>query len=563
MKSVDIKTTEILGQSITPQAEEVWKRERRGLNRALTPYLILCIFSSLVNISMLVGVSFLLESFIAGIEAGSVNYGLVGMIAAVLLVRAVGIFFENNMYERLILRTRRYLYVRLFEKALCYDLLLQKAQSGDLINILGADVSTFSALFADVRVKGIICALQTAAVLGTIYYFSWAAGLIVTIFYPIYLGICSVVTKRLERASYTAALKWSAVSQTRLKGIQGWQELAILKKQHYYTEKFDAATGIAVRKSVRQANYTSLFTVFASMAQFFVPIVCVVLATLPILGSAALPVSTALAVYMLAGYLDQPLMDFTGALSANSQNKALRQRMSDVLYFDDGAADDGKSVGDILSIDINIDEYSYVGEEKLLQECRLHVERGDLVAVRGDSGCGKSTLFKLLIKQNDYAGLQGSITYNGIPVQELSRGSFYEKLQYVSQNYFVFEDTLYNNLCMGEPYSDEELARVIGLCCLEEFVAEYGMDMVLTEDGKNISQGQLQRICIARALLRKPQCLLLDEPTSALDETTGIQLMENLVRYAKECRIIMFVISHKQELAGIADKNIFLKKNQD
>ena len=299
------------------------------------------------------------------------------------------------------------------------------------------------------------------------------------------------------------------------------------------------------------------------MADYLLPVLCIIIGTLPVLSGASVTSGVLFSVYLLAGYLNQPLHTMTEAIKMLSENKAIYRRLSDIIYFNPKADDSGADTGEIENIDIDVSDYSYDGQEKLLQNCRIDVRCGDLVAVRGDSGCGKSTLFKLLIKQNEYTGLHGSIRYNGIPVQSLSRSKLYDKLQYVSQNYFVFEDTLYNNLCLGDQFTESQVNEVIDMCCLRSFVDEYGIDMVIEEGGKNISQGQLQRICIARALLRSPQCLLLDEPTSALDEGTGDALMKNMVDYTKSRGIITFVISHKNEVIDRADKGVILKKGED
>lgn len=284
------------------------------------------------------------------------------------------------------------------------------------------------------------------------------------------------------------------------------------------------------------------------------------ISTLPMLVGSAVSISTLLLVYMLAGYLGDPLILFAATLGMFSEDKALYRRMSDLLYVNPEEENNGEDVGEIKDIEIEIDDYSYGGEELLLKNCTLHAEKGDMVSVQGDSGCGKSTLFKLLVKQNPYELLHGSIQFNGKPVQSLNKDKLYDEMQYVSQNYFVFEDTLYNNLCMGDEFSDEQIDKVIDICCLNDFVKEYGLDIVMEENGKNISQGQLQRICIARSLLREPSCLLLDEPTSALDKATGDKLMENIAQYTKERGAITFVISHKDDAIANSNKSLLLAK---
>lgn len=185
-----------------------------------------------------------------------------------------------------------------------------------------------------------------------------------------------------------------------------------------------------------------------------------------------------------------------------------------------------------------------------------------MILIKGESGCGKSTLLKLLLKQGDFKNLKGNININGRSVQAIDKRSLYDQIAFVNQTNFIFEDTLYNNLCMGEKYDRSVIDKVIDICCLTEFVKEYGLNRTISEYGNNISVGQLQRICIARTLLLKRKCLLLDEPTSALDEETSNRLMKNLLRYTKENDMITICVTHKNDSLIKYDNVVFLDKNE-
>ncbi len=559
MASKTVEYTEILHKEITEKDRAVWKDTKRKVLRKIYPILVLAVITTILEIAALISCAFLLENFINNVQStGKVNYVLVIVIVVALVGRAIFVFLMNYLTNVICCKGQKYLCTELYKKTLYNNELLQNVQTGDIINMIGSDAAQVGMNLGLRRLMMIASIAETCTVLGVIYYFSWVVGIAVTIFYPLYFLICGIVNKKIQKKSYTASRCWANTSHVRLKGIQGWLELAILKKQNFYTEKYNNSFDGSIKQQISLQKFISLEMVFQVTAALLLPVLCVVISTLPILAGASVSLGTMLIVYMLSGYFQEPLHSLTESVKSISEGKASCQRLSDIIYFD--CSDDGEAVESIDEIKIDINKYSYNGEEELLKDCRLDVKKGDLVAVRGDSGCGKSTLFKLLIKQNPYELLDGSITYNDTPVQELSRGKLYDKLQYVSQNYFVFEDTLYNNLCMGDEFSAESINEAIDICCLRDFVNEYGLDTVLEENGKNISQGQLQRVCIARAILRKPQCLLLDEPTSALDEQTGNALMKNLTAYAKEHGTITFVISHKNEVVGRADKSVVLTK---
>ncbi|MDY5103039.1 MAG: ABC transporter ATP-binding protein [Agathobacter sp.] len=169
------------------------------------------------------------------------------------------------------------------------------------------------------------------------------------------------------------------------------------------------------------------------------------------------------------------------------------------------------------------------GERTILRDVNLQFHKGGKYLIVGESGSGKSSLLKILL--NIYGGYEGRVLIDGVSLQELDKDSLYRQLSVVSQDNFVFADTIYNNITMYQDYSKEEVARVLELSALSSLVDahEAGLEFELEENGKNISGGERQRICFARALIRCPSILLLDEATSALDSETAYQLEKNVL----------------------------------
>ncbi len=561
MKKLDFEKTEYLKKDITPEGIAHWNKERRRMINKIAPSVVVSTSVTLLNTIILVAMSFFLQNFIDKIQAtGKIDYIFLIILTGFIILQAVTTLFQNYFGWTLDMKGRRLVCKYLYKTALKNDEFLNKVKSGDIVQLLGADAYAIGQRMGARLAYVLGAVVQTIAILSTIFYFSWAVGIAVVIFYPLYFFVSGKINKRLEKRSYEEAKNGAKLSHVRLKGINGWLELAMLKKRSYYAGKYNKAFDKAMGSTIAKLKVQAVQMMFSVMTVNYLPIICIVVSTLPMLVGSAVSISTLLLVYMLAGYLGDPLILFAATLGMFSEDKALYRRMSDLLYVNPEEENMGEDVGEIKDIEIEIDDYSYGGEELLLKNCTLHAEKGDMVSVQGDSGCGKSTLFKLLVKQNPYELLHGSIQFNGMPVQSLNKDKLYDEMQYVSQNYFVFEDTLYNNLCMGDEFPDEQIDKVIDICCLNDFVKEYGLDIVMEENGKNISQGQLQRICIARSLLREPSCLLLDEPTSALDKATGDKLMENIAQYTKERGAITFVISHKDDAIANSNKSLLLAK---
>ena len=120
----------------------------------------------------------------------------------------------------------------------------------------------------------------------------------------------------------------------------------------------------------------------------------------------------------------------------------------------------------------------------------------------------------------------GSIFYDALEQHQVSLRSLYDRIAYVDQQVYLFQDTLRYNITLGEPYSESEIQRVLEQCRLTELAASLpqGLDTVISENGKNFSGGQRQRIALARGLIRKVGWIILDEGTSALDESNALEI---------------------------------------
>ncbi|MEU9886044.1 thiol reductant ABC exporter subunit CydC [Sphaerisporangium sp. NPDC051011] len=158
----------------------------------------------------------------------------------------------------------------------------------------------------------------------------------------------------------------------------------------------------------------------------------------------------------------------------------------------------------------------------------LTLTPGKRVAVVGPSGAGKSTLLAALMRVADFSS--GRIALNGVDVRDLSPDDVRERITGLTQDPYVFRASLRDNLRLAGPEAGEdELARAVLRARLDAFVERTGWDVTLGEDGRTVSGGQLQRLALARALLRDPEVLLLDEPAESLDETTADALMADLL----------------------------------
>lgn len=166
-------------------------------------------------------------------------------------------------------------------------------------------------------------------------------------------------------------------------------------------------------------------------------------------------------------------------------------------------------------------------DKMLIQHAFFTIEKGKKYLIKGVSGAGKSTLMKLLGMV--YDNYEGSLVVDGVGYERIDAKSFNEKVAFIEQDVFLFEDSMRANITLYKPIEETVLEEAIKKAGLLEVVQEKGIDVPLLENGKNLSGGQRQRIAIARALAKNAEILFVDEGTSSLNEALGKQIEKDLL----------------------------------
>ena len=237
------------------------------------------------------------------------------------------------------------------------------------------------------------------------------------------------------------------------------------------------------------------------------------------------------------------------------------ERIIEVLDEEANLKNPEEPVSEVKSGDISFQNvsFSYAGDKDKL--CLFHVDldirAGETVGVIGGTGASKSSLVQLIPRLYDTT--EGSITVGGVPVQNYDLKVLRDSVAMVLQKNVLFSGTIRENLRWGdENASDEELERVCKLAQADEFIREFpdGYDTYIEQGGSNVSGGQKQRLCIARALLKKPKILILDDSTSAVDMKTDARIRRAFAQEIPETTKIIIA----QRVASIekADKIVVL-----
>lgn len=194
---------------------------------------------------------------------------------------------------------------------------------------------------------------------------------------------------------------------------------------------------------------------------------------------------------------------------------------------------------------IKFEDVTFYYEEKkpVLHDVFMEFKKGEIYAIVGQSGAGKTTLMHLLFRLWDC--ISGSITVDGIDIKDFDIDCLRGQISIVSQNIFLLNDTIYNNIVLGKEITDEELQHILVQAGLHEFINTLPnkLETVVGENGIKLSGGEKQRISIARALLKKNPILIFDEATSMLDNETEEKIISILLDSFKDTTIIL--IAHR------------------
>lgn len=212
-----------------------------------------------------------------------------------------------------------------------------------------------------------------------------------------------------------------------------------------------------------------------------------------------------------------------------SMGSAAIQRIYDVLAEESSLKNPDNPVYDVKdgTIDFKNVSFAYNSEAKepVLKNINLHIDTGETIGIIGSTGSAKTSLINLISRLYDVT--DGSVSVGGVDVRDYDMQTLRNKVSVVLQSNTLFSGSIYDNLRWGdENATDEECRHACKLACADEFIEKFpdGYNTHIEQGGSNVSGGQKQRLCIARALLKKPKILILDDSTSAVDTATDSRI---------------------------------------
>jgi len=216
--------------------------------------------------------------------------------------------------------------------------------------------------------------------------------------------------------------------------------------------------------------------------------------------------------------------------------------------------ENGVNITDVQQINVENVSFAYA-DEQILSDVNLQLNKGEILGIHGRSGSGKSTLLKLMMRF--YDPQQGRIRINDTDLKNINTVNLRDNIAYITQQTYIFNETVYENIVLANrKATKEQVIEAAKKASIHEFIMSLpeGYDTKITEMGNNLSDGEKQRIGIARAFLHNAPIILLDEPTSNLDSLNEAMILQSLLNVKAEKLIIL--VSHRASTMAICDQVI-------
>lgn len=432
-------------------------------------------------------------------------------------------------------------------------------KKGDLMARVSSDVLELQHSFLSILELIIRDPLTIIFSLIVMFSFSVKLTLFVLIFIPVSGGIISQVGKSLKRKSDRVQKEQGEFLSLLEETLGGIKIIKAFNAENTFVKKFKQSTDRFFDFSNKLLNRQNL----ASPVSEFLGIV--VISMLLWYGGKMVLIDQTLNGAVFLSYLGlaynilTPAKGISKAFYSVKKGDAAAQRILEILEAEDDM-EDVKDAVEIKSLEkkIKFEKVSFSYDQTaVLEDFSLEIKKGQTVALVGPSGSGKTTLANLLNRFYDID--KGHLTIDETPINIVKKQSLYRLTGMVTQDSILFNDSVRNNIALGNPKATlEQIKKAAKIANATEFIEklEQGYDSIIGEGGNKLSGGQKQRLSIARAILKDPEILILDEATSALDTGSEKMVQEALENLMKNRTSL--VIAHRLSTIQKADLIVVL-----
>jgi ATP-binding cassette, subfamily B, bacterial MsbA len=432
-------------------------------------------------------------------------------------------------------------------------------KQGNLISTTLNDTAVFSEAFKN-SLEVIREPITALALLGVAFYHDWQLTLIIFATAPMFILTFHFTGKRILK--YVGRAQQDNAEMTHLvsEALAGQKIIKAFGLKQYIVERFERTQDLFLQHRTKSNSAEEHSHPLVELIGSFAFAVVIIFAHHRISSGAITTGGFISFVAALAMFMD-PVRKFSKANAKLNQARAAAVRIFGLLEVKE-EADDGqkRELTEFRStLEFKNVSFSY-GEGLVLKDFNLLINKGDKVGLVGLSGSGKSTLVSLLLRL--YPVTQGQILIDGVDVNEYSLASVRGLFALVSQDIFLFNDSVRENLLTGDQHSEAEISHALEISYAADFIRELpqGLDTLIGDRGLRLSGGQSQRLTIARAFLKNRDVLLFDEATSALDNESEKIVQAAMERVAGHKTVI--AVAHRLSTLKDFNRIVVMKDGQ-
>lgn len=519
--------------------------------------------------SLEISVPIAIERILEGIENASALESLInGVLIMALLYLGSEVFNSlririNNMLEqRVLLEMRRDLHTKLLRLPVSF---YDKRKSGEISSRVIEDVASVEQALLDGTEQGTSSILKIVII--TVILFIKQPFLACFVFLPVpLLLITGFFYSRRSRVIWKEVRESSGeLNSLLVEDIQGNRLIQTFGLQKRESSRFEKRADTMRRRTLRAMFRWSLYSPFTGFVTKlgFLSIVGIG-GYLVMQDSTAFGMPQLITFFLLTNMLYQPIAQLHGLNHLISAGRASGERVFEILDakvdVEEPEMPQPIPTGPI-EVKLKNAHFQYPDRPAILENFNLTLEANKVTALVGHTGAGKSTVANLAMRTYDVT--QGSVELSGRDIRQISLEELHQKIGHVAQDPFLFEGTVRDNLTLAkEDASDSEIIDALEKACAWDFVAALPnkLDTNIGEKGIRLSQGEKQRLTIARVLLKNPPFVILDEATASVDTITERKIQEALDNLVTERTVL--VIAHRLSTVRKADKIVVIDQGR-
>lgn len=463
-------------------------------------------------------------------------------LIAIVVVRLLIAFGSRWVAAILGVRAQNHLRSRLFSRLMNGIWQGREAMhTGDVMNRLEHDVRDITALITEQLPAMLAVGIRLVGAFIFLYSMDHALPFILVCISPTFILLSKIYVKRMRALSRTIRQSESEIQSFLQDSLQHKMVLKALERCHSVGLRLRELQGI-LHKQVRQRTIFSSTSATFLGAGFNIGYLVTFLWGLTSLQEGRISYGMMLAFIQLVGQIQYPFREISRYVPLLVACLTATERLMELEQVEQEEMGQAKRLDGCVGVRMEDVQFAYKDDGKqIIKNFSFDFLPGSVTAVMGETGAGKTTLIRLILAL--VRPTSGCVTLYNSSSCEVASPLTRANIVYIPQGNTLLSGTIRYNLQLGRPEaSDEEMVEVLRLACAD-FVLELpeGLDTRVGEHGVGLSEGQAQRIAIARSLLRKGGLLILDEATSALDKETEERLLHNLLHTPEQQRTVIFV----------------------